>query len=201
VRYFNARFYPSSQPRCSMFVPAFRLLKKRSSWIYFAAECARVAPDGSLLECAMFLRAALCIFLVVGMVGCQTPKKKKEKENPNAIKDQSTDTTFQAFLGRLRIAVAKRDRPMLVSMMTQNFGYRWDITTPMPLDAVFEYWDEHNLWPELSAILRERFVPSDLYMVAPPQVTTDTNYRGYRAGMRIIGGSWKFAYFVSGEEM
>ena len=35
-------------------------------------------------------------------------------------------------------------------------------------------------------------------MVAPPQFGSDAQYRGYRAGMALVKGSWKFAYFVTG---
>jgi len=37
------------------------------------------------------------------------------------------------------------------------------------------------------------------YMVAPPQFAdASLNYEGYRAGIRRVNGSWKFAYFVNG---
>ena len=50
-------------------------------------------------------------------------------------------------------------------------------------------------------MLRKRFAPSGVYMVAPPQFVADPdNYQGYRAGMRTVNGSWKFAYFVAGKE-
>ena len=146
----------------------------------------------------MFLRWLLCLIVMASLCACKTPYKEQDKEDAKPLKDQSSDTTFQAFVGRLRIAVAKRDRATLTSMMAPNFGYRWDVTEPMPPEAAFDYWDEQNLWPELSGILRERFVAEGVYMVAPPP---DEQYRGYRAGMRVVGGSWKFAYFVSGEQI
>jgi len=34
-------------------------------------------------------------------------------------------------------------------------------------------------------------------MVAPPEVTYDANYRGYRAGLQQVNGAWRFAFFVS----
>ena len=88
---------------------------------------------------------------------------------------------------------------MLQSMMAPNFGYRWD--DPPPGDNVFTYWDMNNLWPEVEKVLAQKFVPfraegGDLYMVAPPEMTTDPDYAGYRAGIRLVMGSWKFAYFV-----
>ena len=106
----------------------------------------------------------------------------------------SNDPTFQAFVGRLRIAVNKRDRTMLSSMMTTDFGYRWDNAPPGEL--AFDYWDKHNLWGDLAGLLRQRFGPNDNYMVAPLQIITDPNYPGYRVGMRMVRGSWRFAYFV-----
>jgi hypothetical protein len=107
---------------------------------------------------------------------CQAPYKKADEEDKKPLKDQSKDTTYQAFLGRLRIAVAKRDIPMLASMMTADFGYRWD--TPPPGETPFDYWDQNNLWGELNSLLKERFAPKDLYMVAPPQAVSDPSTRG-----------------------
>jgi hypothetical protein len=145
----------------------------------------------------MFARYLLVFAAAFALAGCQAPYKKKDDDDKKPLKDQSSDTSFQAFLGRLRIAVGKRDHAMLASMMTHNFGYRWD--TPPAGETVFTYWDQNNIWPELSAILMEKFAPSDVYMVAPPQFVADPdNYMGYRAGMRLAGGSWKFAYFVAG---
>jgi len=64
---------------------------------------------------------------------------------------------------------------------------------------VFQYWDEQGLWPELQGILSEKFVQKGAYMVAPPQFADESlNYDGYRAGVRRVNGSWKFAYFVGG---
>lgn len=137
---------------------------------------------------------AACCF-----TACETtPYKKKDQDEKQPLKDQSHDQSFQAFLGQLRTAVGKKDRKMLASLMTPDFGYRWD---PAPAgETVFDYWDQQRLWPQLELILLEEFVPNDLYMVAPAQVVNDASYSGYRAGMRLIQGSWKFAYFVPGEE-
>ena len=67
-------------------------------------------------------------------------------------------------------------------------------------DGVFKYWDENNLWPEVEGILSEKFVKGESdYMVAPPQFADKSlHYDGYRAGIRRVNGSWKFAYFVNG---
>lgn len=151
---------------------------------------------GRLYSETMILRPILCLLLVALFAGCDTPYKKADAEEKQPLKDQSKDQSFQAFVGRLRIAVAKKDRPMLTTMMTSDFGYRWD--DPPPGESVFDYWDQQNVWPEVAAILKQKFEPHDLYMVAPPEVVTDPNYAGYRAGMRLAGGSWKFAYFVPG---
>lgn len=104
---------------------------------------------------------------------------------------------FQAFLGRLRKAVHEHDMATIASMMTADFGYRLD--PPGEGQGVFAYWDENNLWPELELIMKERFVPKEDYMVSPAEfLTNPDNYNGYRAGIRMENGSWKFAYFVSG---
>ncbi len=142
-------------------------------------------------------RALLLLLLVATFAACQAPYKKKDDEDKKPFKDQAGDQGFQAFVGRLRQAVARKDHAMLSSMMAPDFGYRWD--TPPVGETPFIYWDQHNVWPELAATLRENFVAHDLYMVAPPAVLTDPAYKGYRAGLRTVGGSWKFGYFVPTE--
>jgi hypothetical protein len=137
--------------------------------------------------------------------GCQTPQQKKEKLKQAALKkkakanlrEEGTDVDFQAFLGRLRKAIAKRDVETLKSMMTDDFGYKLD--PPMGGPGVFQYWEQENLWPELDGILSERFVKKGVFMVAPPQFADPSlNYDGYRIGITRVRGSWKFAYFVNG---
>jgi hypothetical protein len=136
--------------------------------------------------------------------GCQTPEQKKEKLKQAALKKkakadlrESSDVDFQAFVGRLRKAVAKRDLQTLKSMMTDDFGYKLDPAMSGP--GVFQYWDQENLWPELDGILSERFVKKGAFLVAPPQFADPSlNYDGYRAGISRVRGSWKFAYFVNG---
>ncbi len=145
----------------------------------------------------MTFRLLLCALISVAFAGCQAPYKKKDAEDRKPLKDQSHDQAFQAFLGRLKIAVEKRDIQMLASLMTNDFGYRWDAAPQA--ESVFDFWDHNNLWPELAKLLRQKFVPNDLYMVSPSQVVTQSGYSGYRVGMRTVGGSWKFAYFVPGE--
>jgi len=145
----------------------------------------------------MILRYLLCASLAFALVGCETPYKKTDAAEKKARKDYSRDPSFQSFLGRLRTAVNKRDQTMLPSLMSSDFGYRWDDAPPG--ENPFIYWDHHKLWDELAATLRKKFVPHEDYMVAPPDVADDPDYSGYRAGMRMVGGSWRFAYFVPAE--
>jgi hypothetical protein len=150
-----------------------------------------------------------CVGLILtlalgGFAGCKS-QSKLEKQRQAALKkkakaelrDESTDVDFQAFIGRLRKAVATHDVNTMASMMTTDFGYR--LNPAKSGEGVFKYWDDENLWPELEGILSEKFVQKDNYMVAPPQFADPAlNYDGYRAGIRRINGSWKFAYFVNG---
>ena len=151
----------------------------------------------------ILLVVSLAFAFVVG--GCQTPEKKKEKLKQAELKkkakadlrEESSDVDFQAFLGRLRKAVAKRDVETLKSMMTDDFGYR--LEPPMSGPGVFQYWEQENLWPELDGIVSERFVKKGAFMVSPPQFADPSlNYDGYRIGIARVRGSWKFAYFVNG---
>ena len=151
----------------------------------------------------ILLVVSLAFAFVVG--GCQTPEKKKErlkqaelkKEAKADLREESSDVDFQAFLGRLRKAVAKRDVETLKSMMTDDFGYK--LEPPMSGPGVFQYWEQENLWPELDGILSERFVKRGAFMVSPPQFADPSlNYDGYRIGIARVRGSWKFAYFVNG---
>jgi hypothetical protein len=150
------------------------------------------------------MRILLTSLLALAFVftGCQTPKdkvkqatlKKKAKAN---LREENTDVDFQAFVGRLRKAVARRDVETLKSMMTDDFGYKLD--PPMSGPGVFQYWEQEDLWPELDGILSERFVKKGSFMVAPPQFADPSlNYDNYRIGITRVRGSWKFAYFVNG---
>ncbi len=138
-----------------------------------------------------FLSAILAISL---LTGCPN-EKKDPKQKAKAGKDESGDVAFQSFVGRLRVAVDRKDRQMLASMMAPDFGYRWD--SPPAGEDPFSYWDRANSWGELSHLMRAQWVPYDGYMVVPPQFAADPgNYGGYRAGVRMVNGSWRFAYFV-----
>ena len=152
----------------------------------------------------MKIIASVLLLLAIGLSGCQTPSQK-EKEKKAALKkktkaelrEESSDVDFQAFVGRLRKAVAAHDVNTLAEMMTPDFGY--SLNPEKSGEGVFKYWDEQNLWPELDGILSEKFVKKGGYMVAPPQFADESlNYDGYRAGLRRVNGSWKFAYFMNG---
>jgi len=144
----------------------------------------------------MRIIATLLLAFAVILTGCQTASEK-EKVKKEALKKKADDVDFQAFVGRLRKAVAKRDLETLKSMMTDDFGYKLD--PPLSGQGAFEYWDQQGIWPELDGILSEKFVKYKGYMVAPPQFADPSlNYDGYRAGLRRVNGSWKFAYFVNG---
>jgi hypothetical protein len=146
----------------------------------------------------------ILLVFALALGGCKTPSKtdktKKEALNKKTkanLREESSDVDFQAFVSRLRKAVAAHDMNTLAGMMTPNFGY--NLKPEMAGDGVFKYWDEQNLWPELDGILSEKFVKKGDYMIAPPQFADESlNYDGYRAGIRRVNGSWKFAYFVNG---
>jgi hypothetical protein len=152
------------------------------------------------------IRILLASLLALAFVftGCQTPAEKEKAKQQAALKKKAKanlrepeDVDFQAFVGRLRKAVAKRDVETIKTMMTDDFGYKLD--PPMAGPGVFQYWDQENLWPELDGILSERFVKKGVFMVAPPQFADPSlNYDGYRIGITRVRGSWKFAYFVNG---
>jgi len=152
----------------------------------------------------MRIIASILLVLAVGLSGCQTPSQKEKakkaalrKKAKVELREESSDVDFQAFVGRLRKAVAAHDVNTLASMMTPDFGY--SLNPEKSGEGVFKYWDEQNLWPELDGILSEKFVKKGGYMVAPPQFADESlNYDGYRVGLRRVNGSWKFAYFVNG---
>jgi len=138
----------------------------------------------------------LTAVLLIGVAGCRSADRRKAEvvHPPGNLSDQSGEPAFQAFLQRLRRAAARRDIETMATMMTPDFGYSWEPGGEGP--GVFDYWNRNRLWKELEAVLGERFVPNGNYMVAPPQVVEDPDYRGYRAGIRLVNGSWRFAYFV-----
>jgi len=152
----------------------------------------------------MKLRVLLILALAFSLASCNIFNKDKTKKPkpPKSMKDASGDVSYEGFINRLRKAVSKHDITMLASMMTPDFGYLMDPTPTDPGsgEGVWKYWEANNLWPELNLVVQEKFVPFGNFMVAPPQFVTDPAYTGYRAGIMNMNGSWKFAYFVSGQQ-
>ena len=155
----------------------------------------------------MRILASLLLVLVVAFTGCKSgAKKRKDREAGVQTKKEleatvNPDVDFQAFIGRLRKAVAVRDMNTIASMMSPDFAYVMGESSEQDRkgEGVFQFWDENGLWPELEGILSEKFVSKDDFMVAPPQfANAAVEYEGYRAGIRRVGGSWKFVYFVNG---
>ena len=152
----------------------------------------------------MKIIASILLVFAIGLSGCQTlAQKQKEKKAALSKKaeakprEENTDVDFQAFVGRLRKAVAAHDVKTLSTMMTDDFGYR--LNPEASGNGVFQYWEEQGLWPELQGILSEKFVKKGDYMIAPPQFADPAlNYDGYRVGIRRVNGGWKFSYFVDG---
>jgi hypothetical protein len=145
----------------------------------------------------------LILATAIAFSGCDPATSKKNKKpaaNKRAkaeARDENTDVDFQAFVGRLKKAVSVHDANTLASMMTTDFGYC--LNPEKSGEGVFQYWDENGLWTELEAILTERFAKKGEFWVAPPQFADELlNYTGYRVGIRRVGGSWKFVYFVNG---
>ena len=154
-----------------------------------------------------FILSFFCI-LALALSGCgifhkHESKKAAKKKAEQEATDQSSQIDFQAFVGRLRKAVKAHDVNTLAPMMTEDFAYVLGATPAQDRQGagVFQYWDENYLWEELDGILSENFVPLENFMVAPPQFADPSlNYDGYRAGIRRVNGSWKFAYFVNGPQ-
>ncbi len=159
----------------------------------------------------MRIIASILLVLAIALTGCKSAAKREKdkkaaltKKAKAKLREEDTDLDFQAFIGRLRKAASAHDIGTLKSMMTSDFGYKLEpkmegLEATAEGPGVFQYWDEQGLWPELQGILSEKFVKYKGYMVAPVQFSEESlNYDGYRAGIRRINGSWKFAYFVNG---
>jgi hypothetical protein len=146
----------------------------------------------------------LFLLSAIALGGCNTADSKKKQQEAALkkrakaeLRDENPDVDFQAFLGRLKKAVTAHDANTLASMMTEDFGY--SLNPDKSGDGVFKFWDENGLWPELEGILTERFAKKGEFWVAPPQFADESlHYDGYRVGVRRVGGSWKFVYFVNG---
>jgi len=156
------------------------------------------------------MKKIVFLFLISALAlgGCNSDRSKKDKKDAAIkkrakpeLRDENADVDFQAFVGRLKKAVAAHDATTLASMMTEDFAYILGATAAEDRkgEGVFKYWDENGLWTELDAILTERFAKKGEFWVAPPQFADESlNYTGYRVGIRRVGGSWKFVYFVNG---
>jgi hypothetical protein len=156
------------------------------------------------------MKKIVFVFLLsaLALSGCGMFKSKKDEKKPAVnkrakadLREENADVDFQAFVARLKKAVAAHDANTIAGMMTADFAYVLGRTSGEDRkgEGVFKYWDENNLWPELEGILTEKFVKKDDFWVTPPQFADPTlNYDGYRAGIRRVGGSWKFVYFVNG---
>lgn len=146
----------------------------------------------------------LFLLSAIALGGCNSAESKKKKQEAALkkrakaeLRDENNDVDFQAFVSRLKKAVAAHDATTLASMMTSDFGY--SLNPDKSGDGVFAFWDENGLWTELDAILTERFAKKGEFWVAPPQFADEAlHYDGYRVGIRRVGGSWKFVYFVNG---
>lgn len=176
-------------------VASFRCALPREQHAGTRPESARVGGLRAFYSGLMLSRLCLCLVLAAFFSGCFEPYKKANHEEHKPLVNMAGDTAFQAFVGRLRIAVKKKDVPMVASLMTADFGYTWE-EAAQPSAQIFAYWDENNLWPVLADLLQRKFAPQELYMVSPPDLVTDPKYNGPRCGMRMVGGSWKFAYFL-----
>jgi hypothetical protein len=158
----------------------------------------------------MKIVTSILLVFAIALAGCKSTEEKEKQKKAALTKKakaklrESPDVDFQAFVGRLRKAVEAHDIPALKSMMTADFGYKLEprlegLEPRAEGPGVFQYWDEQGLWPEVQGILSEKFVKYKDYMVAPPQFAEESlGYDGYRAGIRRVNGSWKFAYFVNG---
>ncbi len=151
--------------------------------------------------------AVLLLVAAISASGCKSAAKREMRQEAAQIKkdarttETNSDLDFQSFIARLRKAVTRRDMNTLAAMMTPDFAYVLGATSEQDKkgDGVFQYWDENGLWPELEGIVSEQFVKNQDFMVAPPQFANPAiEYDGYRAGIRRVNGSWKFAYFVNG---
>ncbi|HYT23058.1 MAG TPA: hypothetical protein VEW05_22855 [Candidatus Polarisedimenticolia bacterium] len=156
------------------------------------------------MRVTFFSVSVVTLVLALPLTSCNSTAKKARTRKQATKKtakvtpgQENTDVDFDAFLARLRKAVTARDMNTIASMMTPDFGY--SLNPEKSGEGVFKFWDENNIWPELEGILAEKFLKKEDYMVAPPQFADPSlNYDGYRAGIRRVNGSWKFAYFVNG---
>ncbi len=147
------------------------------------------------------VRAFLCAALLLSLTGCPTPEEKKAAEDKRfggVMENPQESPQFQAFIGKLRKAVANRDYDMIVKMTTPNFGYDLSSNSEGPLLAI-QYWNQNGLWPELERVLSMPFIKKGQFLVGPPQFamqTTKKPYSGFRAGVIDTSNGYRLAYFV-----
>src|SRR3954463_15987236 len=130
------------------------------------------------------MRKLAFLFLIgaLALNGCGMFKSKKDEKKPAVnkrakadLREENNDVDFEAFVGRLKKAIAAHDVNTIAGMMTTDFGY--SLKPEKSGEGVFKYWDDQNLWPELEGIFTEKFVKRGQYMVAPPQFADDSlNY-------------------------
>jgi hypothetical protein len=144
--------------------------------------------------------ASLLLLIAMAFASCKgTHKTGAADKKPASTKpaEENTEADFEAFVNRLRKAVSAHDMNTLATMMTADFGYSLNPVKQGP--GVYQFWDENDLWPEVEGIVNEKFLKKGEFWVSPPQFADESlNYTGYRAGIRRVNGSWKFAYFVNG---
>ena len=90
----------------------------------------------------------LFLLSAIALGGCSSAESKKKKEAA-AMKKRAkadcgrkiSDVDFQAFVGRLKKAVASHDANTLASMMTEDFAYVLGATAAEDRkgDGVFKY--------------------------------------------------------------
>ena len=155
-----------------------------------------------LFPLRMKFRLILSLSYAIALIACDSTAKRTEKKTTRSPLTKpaspapvdTDDMSLQSFITRLRTAAAAKDLPTLAAMMASDFGYRWD-AGPQG-ESVFDFWDANNLWPQLAAVVNANWTPHEGFMVAPPQMVSDSNYPGFRAGVAMKDGGWKFAYFV-----
>src|SRR5437588_12711648 len=99
----------------------------------FSILYSRFTPSGKRDRRGADMKKIVFLFLVCALAlsGCgmfQSKKSKDKKSNVDKpadakLRDENADVDFQAFVGRLKKAVAAHDVNTLASMMTENFGY------------------------------------------------------------------------------
>ena len=156
------------------------------------------------------MKKIVILFLLsaIAFSGCNSPESKKKKEDAalkkRAEADLREDKRRRRFPGVRRPAEKGSGGARCEYAGVDDDGRfplrgGWNAAEDRKGDGVFKYWDEHGLWTELDAILTERFAKKGEFWVAPPQFADESlNYDGYRVGIRRVGGSWKFVYFVNG---